>query len=93
MLNPLINSLSPSSRSNGARFLSIKHRITHINPQTIEISEQIKRLLKFTLFKWIKVIKNARIRETSKDSPCNIARNLPNLEKILEIPQPITTTL
>jgi len=88
-----MSSLSPSNRSNGARFLSIRHKITHKNTQIIEISEQTKRLLKFTLFKWIKVIKNAKIKETSKDNPCNIARNLPNLEKTLEIPQPITTTL
>jgi hypothetical protein len=29
ILNPLINSLSPSNKSNGARFVSIKDKSTH----------------------------------------------------------------
>lgn len=93
ILKPLISSLSPSKRSNGARLLSIKHKIIHMNAQITEGSEHVKKLLRFTLFKWIKVMKKAKIKETSKDNLCNIARSLPNLENTLVIPQPIITTL
>jgi len=51
ILNPLMSSLSPSRRSNGARFLSIKHKIIHMNAQVIEGSKHEKKLLRLTLLK------------------------------------------
>jgi len=45
-LKPLISSLSPSKRSKGARFLSIKEIISHVQAQRIKTSKLTNILLK-----------------------------------------------
>lgn len=65
MLNPLISSLSPSNRSNGARFVSIRARISQITAQAIISSNLIKVLIKLNLFTKMRKKRNTTIRETS----------------------------
>jgi len=67
-LKPLINSLSPSKRSNGARLLSIKEIVNHNVLQMKNTSILTKVLLKKNLFKNLRTNKNTTIRATSKDN-------------------------
>jgi len=83
-LNPLINSLSPSSKSKGARFLSIKDKVSHKinqnnNNSHLETGEVIKLKLLVERRKYKKTI----IKATSYESLCKIPRIPPNLEKAL----------
>lgn len=93
ILNPLINSLSPSIKSKGARFVSIKEIINQINNQIIYISNgQLSSLFKSKVFIDIKSNKSKKIKATSKDKLCKIPRILPSLEKELVLLKPVKIT-
>jgi hypothetical protein len=94
ILNPLINSLSPSSKSNGARFVSIRERINQRINQIITISTSILMfLLKEKDLKKVKITRKVKIKATSKDKLCKIPRNLPSLENLLALLQPVKITI
>lgn len=93
ILNPLINSLSPSNKSKGARFVSIKESTLHNKVHSV-ISSNLRTV---SLFIWnpekyINAEKNNKIRATSKERLCSIPRRLPNLEKALTLLQPVRIT-
>lgn len=90
ILNPLINSLSPSRRSNGARLLSIRqvtlHNMTHTKINSILVWDSLFNVLCFNLEK---TTRTSTTSETSKERLCSIARILPSLENLLEPLHPI----
>lgn len=93
MLKPLINSLSPSRRSKGARFLSISDIIIHKTIQNKNIS--ILKLLKLEILKVLyhnKTYTKRMINATSYDSLCKMPRILPNFEKTLTDLHPVKIT-
>jgi len=66
MLNPLISSLSPSIRSNGARLHSISERVIQIINQVLLISsKEEKYVLIVKVDKTVNIIINTRIIATS----------------------------
>jgi hypothetical protein len=90
ILNPLINSLSPSSKSKGARLVSIKDTKTHKISQIKFISQAFTtHLFKENLFHCVNTMKKIKIRATSKDNLWSNPRKLPNLEKLLTVLQPV----
>lgn len=94
ILNPLINSLSPSSKSKGARFVSMRERINQrINQRIINSTSKAVLLLKEKALKKERAIMKTKIRATSKDKLCKIPRSLPNLEKLLALLQPVRITI
>jgi len=94
ILNPLINSLSPSSKSNGARFVSIRERINQrINQITINSLSNRVFPLKEKDPKKDNTTKKTKIKATSKERLCKIPRNLPSLEKPLALLQPVKITI
>lgn len=81
MLKPLINSLSPSNKSKGARFPSIKMKINITANQMIDTSKVTNfNEEKENLDSKDKHHKKAKIKATSYDSLCKIPRILPILE-------------
>lgn len=94
ILNPLINSLSPSNKSNGARLVSMRERINQRTNQTTRISTSRPRfLLKEKELKKDKITRKVRIKATSKDRLCKMPRSLPNLENLLALLQPVIMTI
>jgi hypothetical protein len=94
ILNPLINSLSPSRRSKGARFVSIRERINQrINQRTINSTSRDALLLKEKVLKKERATIKTKIRATSKDRLCKMPRNLPSFEKLLALLQPVKITI
>jgi len=94
ILNPLISSLSPSKRSKGARFVSIKDNKNQITNQTIFNSNPLlKDKLIMNLFDCASTTKKTKIKATSKESLCNNPRRLPNFEKALNLLQPTRITV
>lgn len=64
ILNPLISSLSPSIRSNGARFLSIKDNKNHKDIQTASLSKEAALFMR-RLNRLEKTTINSNINATS----------------------------
>jgi len=94
ILNPLINSLSPSNKSKGARFVSMRERINQRINQRKIISTSIPIfLLKEKELKKAKITRKVKIKATSKDKLCKIPRSLPNLENLLALLQPVKITI
>ena len=94
ILNPLINSLSPSNKSNGARFVSMRERINQrINQTAIISTSKPGFLLKEKELKKDRITRKVKIKATSKDRLCKIPRNLPNLENLLALLQPVIITI
>lgn len=81
MLNPLISSLSPSNKSKGARFPSIKINISITINQITDISSVTNlNEEKENPDSKDRHHKKDRIKATSKDSLCKIPRILPIFE-------------
>jgi len=94
MLNPLINSLSPSNKSKGARLVSMRERINQRISQMATIStSKLRFLLKEKELKKDKTTRKVRIKATSKDRLCKIPRSLPSLENLLALLQPVIITI
>jgi hypothetical protein len=93
MLNPLISSLSPSKRSKGARFLSIKDKISQIILH-LKSNSKLKLLSLFIEKELVnsKMHINIKMRATSNDKFCKIPRRLPSFENLLELLQPVKIT-
>lgn len=91
-LNPLMSSLSPSSKSNGARLFSINEINSHSQAQKNKISTLARFLKKKNLFRDPKANKNVTIRATSKESLCKILRIAPNFENLLVTLHPESIT-
>lgn len=90
MLNPLISSLSPSSRSKGARFLSIKHSKAHLTNHT-KISSTLRERVLVRVISFVKlaVMSIMASKVTSKDRLWSMARMPPTFENPLLPPHPI----
>jgi hypothetical protein len=93
ILNPLISSLSPSRRSNGARLVSIKIISIQQMSQVRSISlVPVISDLRRNLLLIVMMVMNLRIIVTSKESLWSIPRILPNLEKPLVLLHPVRIT-
>lgn len=93
ILNPLINSLSPSKRSNGARLVSIKLRTSQTPLQQKSSSVlSASSIFSIKVLPALKRTKNTKISATSKESLCSIPRKLPSLENPLVLLQPVKIT-
>lgn len=93
MLKPLINSLSPSTKSKGARFTSIRDKSSHntIHNKTSSKGLQVSLVKDILLYIFIININN-KIIDTSNLNPCRRLRSLPNLEYLLDLLHPVKTT-
>jgi len=80
-LYPLTNSLSPSEKSNGARFNSTNTEIKKIKKK-IKRATLLKEIIVILLLNNIKII-NKRLKRISKEIVCLFARREPNIPNFL----------
>jgi hypothetical protein len=80
-LYPLTNSLSPSEKSNGARFNSTSTEIKKIKKKT-KRAKFFKEIIVILFPNNIKII-NKRLKRISKEIVCFLARREPNIPNFL----------
>jgi hypothetical protein len=93
MLNPLINSLSPSTKSKGLRFDSIKDKNPHKINQTKSTSTDCSSSeMRKNLFLKVNILITTKKIVTSKERFWSILRSLPNFENLLVLLHPVKIT-